>query len=163
MNSKIHYHVCKSPPLESTVSQLNPVHILTPYFFRAHFNIILSIPSELFISSFSTKLYYPPMSPKWSLYYVSISVSLIYDVSGTHLILLELNTMVLEGHLNGKTLSGKCQYVSVLVLLIVAYGCLGNMTQGLHMALHNITIYHWRSWCKGWILRPTPYKCIHTS
>jgi hypothetical protein len=51
------------------------------------------------------------------------------------LILLELNTVVLEGHLNGKTFSGKCQYVSILVLLIVAYGCLGNMTQVLRTAL----------------------------
>jgi hypothetical protein len=32
----------KSPPLDTTLKHVNPVHTATSYFFRIHFNIILS-------------------------------------------------------------------------------------------------------------------------
>jgi len=42
-NLKIHYHIQESLPLDPILSQKNPVHTLTPYFFKIHFNI--TIPS----------------------------------------------------------------------------------------------------------------------
>jgi hypothetical protein len=33
--------VHKIMPLDSTLNQMNPVHILKPYFFKIHFSIIL--------------------------------------------------------------------------------------------------------------------------
>jgi hypothetical protein len=38
--SRIHRHVHKSTPLLPSLSYLNPVHSLSPYFFKIHFNII---------------------------------------------------------------------------------------------------------------------------
>jgi hypothetical protein len=38
-NLMAHYHVHKNPPMVSTLGQMNPVHILTPNFFKIHFII----------------------------------------------------------------------------------------------------------------------------
>jgi hypothetical protein len=44
-NPKIQYCVYNSPPLDPILSQMNPVHILTSYFFNMHFHItILGLP-----------------------------------------------------------------------------------------------------------------------
>jgi hypothetical protein len=42
MEPKFCCHVHKSPPPVRTVSHINPVHALTPYFIKIHSNIIIS-------------------------------------------------------------------------------------------------------------------------
>jgi hypothetical protein len=39
-NPKIHYLVPKIPSADPIAGLLNPVHILTPYFFNVYFNVI---------------------------------------------------------------------------------------------------------------------------
>jgi hypothetical protein len=48
-NSKVHNRDHKSSPLDPTLNQSHPVHILTPaYFFKICFNVILpSMPTSL--------------------------------------------------------------------------------------------------------------------
>jgi len=41
-NLNVQYHVHKNPSLIPLLSHINPLHILTPYFSKIHFNIILS-------------------------------------------------------------------------------------------------------------------------
>jgi hypothetical protein len=61
-NQKVHYRVYKSRPLAPTLSQMNPVHILSPYFPKVHSNLSphlhLGPPSGLFPSGFPTQILY---------------------------------------------------------------------------------------------------------
>jgi hypothetical protein len=41
-NPKVHYHIYKSSSLDPILSQLDPVHTLTPISFNIHFKIILA-------------------------------------------------------------------------------------------------------------------------
>jgi hypothetical protein len=46
-NPKVHYRVQKCLPLDPILGYLISVNILTPYFFKIHFNIILpSVPKS---------------------------------------------------------------------------------------------------------------------
>jgi hypothetical protein len=47
---KVHYRAHNSLPVDPLPSQMNPVHVLKPYFFKVHFHIIF-LPT--------------PRSPKW--------------------------------------------------------------------------------------------------
>jgi hypothetical protein len=44
-NPKVHYHVCKSPPLIPTLSQINPVHTTSSYLSKIYFITIHTPPS----------------------------------------------------------------------------------------------------------------------
>jgi hypothetical protein len=46
MESKVHCHVRNRPTLQPVLSQLNPFHHITSYFYEMHFNIILSSTSR---------------------------------------------------------------------------------------------------------------------
>jgi hypothetical protein len=45
LNPNVHYRVHKSPPVDPILNQMNSVHIVTPYFFKINFNIILILCS----------------------------------------------------------------------------------------------------------------------
>jgi hypothetical protein len=58
MNSKFHYLVHKSPSLAPNLRHTDPVHSLSPYFFKIRFNIIFIFLSGLFSSGFPTQISY---------------------------------------------------------------------------------------------------------
>jgi hypothetical protein len=45
-NPDVHYRDHKMPPLEPVMSQINLIHILTPQFYKIHFNIIVPSTSK---------------------------------------------------------------------------------------------------------------------
>jgi hypothetical protein len=61
-NSKVHYHVHKSPPLAPILNQINSVHNIPAYISQIHLNIIrplsIGLPRGLFLSSFPTNILY---------------------------------------------------------------------------------------------------------
>ena len=72
-NPNVHYRVHNSPPLASTRSRNNPIHVSPTYFLKNHFNIILlftPIPLNPFLSlKFSNeKLYEFTFSPTSACY-----------------------------------------------------------------------------------------------
>ena len=68
-NPKVLYHILKCPPPVPILSQLDPVHTLTSYFLKIHYNIIL-----------------PPMpgSPQWSLSLKFLHQNPVYVSCLTH-------------------------------------------------------------------------------
>jgi hypothetical protein len=63
MKTLLHYHAHKSPRLEPTASQLNPVHTLTLHFFKIHFNVIFPIQFAQVVGSFQV---FPITAPQYN-------------------------------------------------------------------------------------------------
>jgi hypothetical protein len=81
-NPNVHYRVHMSPSLVSIQGLLNPVHTLTPYFFKTILiwssYLRLGLPCALFFSRFSTKVCIVVSSPLCVLH-VPISFFLMWD------------------------------------------------------------------------------------
>jgi hypothetical protein len=81
-NLKVHYRVHKVSPLVPSLNDMTPVHILLPYFFKIHFNIMphlcLCLPNALFPSGHLTKILY------------ARHIALMHATWTVHLILLDL-------------------------------------------------------------------------
>jgi len=62
METEEYYHVQKTPPLESFLSQINPVYFSTPYYLEIDSNVMLhlclGLSSNLVHSDFLNKLVY---------------------------------------------------------------------------------------------------------
>jgi hypothetical protein len=84
-NPKIHYRVHKTQ--DPILSQMNPIHILKPCFFKVHRNIILPSvlpsPSSLFFSRLPTKILH------------AFLISTTRATFPAHFILLELITLII--------------------------------------------------------------------
>jgi hypothetical protein len=84
-NPKIHYRVHKSKPLDPVMSQKNPAHILKPYSFKIHFNII----SVCFLVS-EIDYFHQVFRPKFCLHFLSH----MHVTCPTHLVSLYLSTVI---------------------------------------------------------------------
>jgi hypothetical protein len=81
LNPDAHYRVHNSSPLDSLLSQFDPVHIFILSFFKFHFNIILpdtlKFPSGLLLSGHPTIILYELSNLQFVLYVQLISSSFI--------------------------------------------------------------------------------------
>jgi hypothetical protein len=91
MESKVHYHVHKNPPLTPVLNQIHSVHSFQPSFPKIYSNINvswMSCSSELSVPfRFYIKLFYAYL------------ISPMCAACPTHLILLYLITLIISGEI----------------------------------------------------------------
>jgi hypothetical protein len=84
---EMHYHVHESPPMDSTLIEMNPNHTLTTHFCKIQFNIILALTPRLVrVSSF--------------LVMYAFLRSLMRAACSTHIIYLDLIKLIIYGEHN---------------------------------------------------------------
>jgi hypothetical protein len=64
--ANVNYHVHTSSPLDHILSQMNPIHVLTPYYHKIHYNIIQSSHLRLSIQTISTLQVFQLNFPRFS-------------------------------------------------------------------------------------------------